>query len=328
MRIALLLSILVSTVPPVSAVENVGYELVEVRKIWDAARHNAFTDLIRFDGQWICTFREASAHGNSADGKVRVISSSDGKKWDSLALLESKAGDLRDPKLSVTPDGQLMMDVVLATVNPQDGVRHRSQSFFSQDAKTWEGPLAKGDDNFWLWRSTWHDETCFVVGYRTTLPREKRFTRLYRSHDGREFEKHVDQLYEEGAAGESTLLFRKDGSCVCLLRHEATARIGLSQSPYTDWTWKVANERIGGPNVIQLADGRLVAAGRVYKPQQHMALLWLDAEEGKLTRFLKLPSGGDCSYPGLVLHDGLLWVSYYSSHEGKSSIYLAKVRID
>ncbi len=43
---------------------------------------------------------------------------------------------------------------------------------------------------------------------------------------------------------------------------------------------------------------------------------------------LKLPSGGDTSYAGLVLHNGLLWVSYYSSHEEKTAIYLAKVKLD
>ena len=42
---------------------------------------------------------------------------------------------------------------------------------------------------------------------------------------------------------------------------------------------------------------------------------------------LILPSGGDNSYPGLVWHDDLLWISYYSSHETNTSIYLAKVRI-
>ena len=46
-----------------------------------------------------------------------------------------------------------------------------------------------------------------------------------------------------------------------------------------------------------------------------------------LTEFLPLPSGGDTSYAGMVLHDGLLWVSYYASHEGKTSIYLAKVKL-
>jgi hypothetical protein len=41
---------------------------------------------------------------------------------------------------------------------------------------------------------------------------------------------------------------------------------------------------------------------------------------------LVLPSGGDCSYPGLAFFGGRLWVSYYSSHEGRTAIYLAIVR--
>ncbi|CAN5790124.1 hypothetical protein BH23PLA1_BH23PLA1_21550 [soil metagenome] len=56
-----------------------------------------------------------------------------------------------------------------------------------------------------------------------------------------------------------------------------------------------------------------------------MALAWLDPEAGTLTEFLALPSGGDTSYPGLVWHDDQLWVCYYSSHEDRTSIYLAQV---
>lgn len=79
--------------------------------------------------------------------------------------------------------------------------------------------------------------------------------------------------------------------------------------------------------MIQLPDGRFVAAVRRYDGQVRTALCWLDPQAAKLTEFLTLPSAGDTSYAGLVLHDGLLWVSYYSSHEGKTSIYLAKVQI-
>ena len=38
-------------------------------------------------------------------------------------------------------------------------------------------------------------------------------------------------------------------------------------------------------------------------------------------------TGGDTSYAGMVLHDNVLWISYYSSHEDKTCVYLAKVRI-
>ena len=47
-------------------------KLLSVKKIWSAGRHNAFTDLIRFKGRFICVFREAAGHV-SPDGKVRVL---------------------------------------------------------------------------------------------------------------------------------------------------------------------------------------------------------------------------------------------------------------
>jgi hypothetical protein len=47
-----------------------------------------------------------------------------------------------------------------------------------------------------------------------------------------------------------------------------------------------------------------------------------------LAPLLELPSAGsDCGYPGLLWHDGRLWVSYHSSHEAKANIYLAQVRL-
>lgn len=300
-----------------------GAEIVSAKKIWDAAPHNAFTDLIRHHDRWLCTFREGAGHV-SGDGKLRVIASADGDKWESLALIESKDGDLRDPKISLTPAGKLMIDCAIALKNGGD-VRHRSLGYFSADGAKWDGPVARGDENYWLWRSTWHKGQAYIVGYPTSQPREKRWARLYRSDDGRTFESLVDQFYEEGEAGESTIRFLADETALCLLRHETAARLGTAKPPYTEWKWQTLNERIGGPNLLSLPDGRLIAAGRFHKPQAHTALAWLDRDKGTLTEFAKLPSGGDNSYPGLVLHDGRLWVSYYSSHEGKTSIYLAKI---
>jgi hypothetical protein len=79
--------------------------------------------------------------------------------------------------------------------------------------------------------------------------------------------------------------------------------------------------------MIRLKDGRLVAGVRLYDGGARMSVMSVDAEAGKLTELLKLPSGGDTSYPGLVWHEGILWVSYYSSHEGKTSVYLAKIKV-
>ena len=83
-------------------------QLESLEMIWDHAPHNAFTDLIRFQDRWWCVFREAAGH-DAPGGIVRVLTSKTGAMWESAARVEERDIDLRDPKLSVTPDGRLML---------------------------------------------------------------------------------------------------------------------------------------------------------------------------------------------------------------------------
>ena len=69
------------------------------------------------------------------------------------------------------------------------------------------------------------------------------------------------------------------------------------------------------------------AGSRMHVPAKSSVTVLARMTPDSYTPVLTLPSGGDCSYPGLVWHGGLLWMSYYSSHEGKSSIYLARVEL-
>ena len=121
---ALFASMWISAGLPVPASEP---EIVSVRKIWDRGEHNAFTDLIRFQDRWWCTFREAKDHGPSL-GQVRVIVSTDGEKWESAALLEEREVDLRDPKLPIMPDGRLMLIMGAASIGARPSVLARPES--------------------------------------------------------------------------------------------------------------------------------------------------------------------------------------------------------
>ena len=297
----------------------------EVRRIWDRAPHNAFTDLIRFKGEFLCVFREGQAHV-SPDGALRVIHSRDGMTWTSAALLTSTNGDLRDAKITITPRGELMLSGASALHQP-DAARHVSLAWFSQDGRSWSEPVTIGNSNQWLWRTTWFKKTAYSVGYDTV---GERFVRLYQSRDGRHFESLVPNLFAEGYPNESSIVFLPDRTALCLLRRDGTpgtGKLGNARPPYTAWEWKDIGMKIGGPHMLQLPDGRLLAAGRLYDGVVRTSLCWVDAKTGTLAEFLKLPSGGDCSYPGLVWQERRLWVSYYSSHEGKTSIYLAKVEL-
>ncbi len=299
-------------------------QLVEVRKIWDQAPHNAFTDLIRFKNEWFCVFREAKAH-TAHDGALRVITSVDGENWKSAALITSPTSDLRDAKITVTPDGQLMLSGAEG-LHDKSKTTFQSLAWFSSDGRTWSKRHDIGDTNFWLWRVTWHNDKAFGMGYSTS---KDKLIRLYTSDDGKKFDTLAGRVFDAGYPNENSLIFEGD-TCFCLLRRDGTpntALIGTSQPPYNHWDWKDSGVRIGGPQMIRLPDGRYIAAVRLYDTPVRTSLCWLDPRAGRLTECLKLPSGGDTSYAGLVWHEGLLWISYYSSHEGKTSIYLAKVKI-
>jgi hypothetical protein len=301
-------------------------QLLSVSKIWDAAPHNAFTDLVRFRGEWFCVFREGRAHV-SPDGALRVIVSNDGAQWRSVALLTATNGDLRDAKITVTPGGELMLSGAVA-LTPPAPAKHQSLAWFSKDGRRWSEPVIIGDPNLWLWRTTWHRGRAYSVGYDTA---GERFVRLYVSDDGRRFETLVTRLFDEGHPNETSIVFQPDDTALCLLRRDgdstATGKLGSATPPYKNWRWQDLGVRIGGPHMLRLPDGRLVAAVRLYDGAVRTSLGWVDGVSGKFTEFLKLPSGGDTSYSGLVWDQRVLWVSYYSSHEGKTSIYLAKVRL-
>jgi hypothetical protein len=308
-------------------------EIVSVKRIWDTGKHNAFTDLLRWHDRWWCTFREADAHVGG-DGQIRVISSADGDKWESAALIAEKDIDLRDPKLSVTPDDRLMAVVGGSIYLGTKQIKGRQpRVMFSKDGREWSAPQKVLESGDWLWRVTWHDGVAYGTTYKNfdgdpTKPLKDWSLRLVTSKDGVAWEPLATWPIE-GHPNETTVRFLKSGEAMAMVRREVADKkgwIGVAKPPFKEWTWKPATYQFGGPNFIELPDGRLIACTRDYKKKVSTLVAEL-SRDGNVMPLVTLPSGGDTSYAGLAWRDGLLWVSYYSSHEGKTSIYLAKVKL-
>ena len=308
-------------------------QVISVDKIWDQGAHNAFTDLIRYRGKWYCTFREADDHVGG-DGRIRVLRSGDAKTWTSAALLSESGTDLRDPKFSITPDNRLM---IVAGGSVYGGTKvlkgRQPRVIFSRDGSTWTAPqrvLAEGD---WLWRVTWHKGRAYGVSYDISAGAAWQL-KLAESDDGVNWHE-AKMLDVPNRPNETTLRFLANGDCVALVRREGPetdrklAWLGVAKAPYHDWIWKPASHQFGGPNFIVLPNGSLIAGGRDYRtaPKNRTSIGHLSLDGG-YTPEVTFPSAGDNSYPGFVWHQGMLWVSYYSSHEGKTSVYLAKVRVN
>ena len=318
----------------VSAAAPVKLELVEAKKIWDQAPHNAFTDLVCWDQQLYCAFREGRGHV-STDGRIRVLRSADGQKWDSAALVSFQGYDFRDAHLSVTPDNRLMI-IGGASPRKQDNQSAPTGTFvaFSEDGTTWTTPQIVVEPGRWLWRVTWHNGIAYGVSY--AAGNGGKFLTLLKSADGIKYEPLVEQLFDKGRPSETTLRFADDGTCYALVRRDrhndspTTPMLGVSRGDYTQWQWHDLGSEFnsfGGPDFTQLPSGHWIATGRMHQGGTHTALVYLDVQNAAMTPLLNLPSGGDTSYAGLLWHDELLYVSYYSSHEGKTAIYLAKVKV-
>jgi hypothetical protein len=302
--------------------------LARVEKIWSEAPHNAFTDLTWWHRKFYCAFREGQNHVGS-QGQLRIITSEDGQSWQSSATLQDPVYDLRDANLSVMPDGRLM---AVGGAQLADGKARKTGTFasYSSDGNAWTSPALILPVGRWMWGVTWHDGTAWGVSYGA--PERKGTNSLMSSKDGQKFEAYIKDFFaEKDWPTEARIRFAKDGSAYCLQRVDGSpnlAYLGSAQPPYKDWKWVNLKTYIGGPNLLQFPSGEWVAAGRLIENKKpRTALMYLDVAAGKVTPILDLPSGGDCSYPGLLWHEGRLWMTYYSSHEKQTCIYLAQIEI-
>ncbi len=311
-------------------------KIISVDRIWDRAGHNAFTDLVNFNNTFYCVFREGISHtpknGDHAmiNGSIRMIASKDGENWVSVAHIFEKDIDLRDPKLTITPDNRLMILMGGSVYNGKhlESSRGRVCFYYPENgalSKIQEINIDKkirtGGD--WLWNVTWLNGTAYGVVYQGVKnPLNDYPAHLVKSVDGINFE-YVSSLEITTSPTEADVKFLTDGKMVIIIRGKKGA-IGASAAPYTNWEWNTLPVPLGGPELIVLKNGKLICATRVYNEKDARRTVLAEVTlAGGFKELVTLPSGGDTSYAGMVLKDGILYVSYYSSHEGQTTIYMA-----
>jgi len=305
-------------------------QITYIKKLWNKAKHNAFTDLCAFDGKLYCCFREAINHV-AGNGIIRVLALNTQGDILGTQCLRVAQADLRDPKLSVTPDGKLLL-IAYARRHDANNKTVLSQClcWSSADGLSWSSSTDFAEKNWWLWRLTWHQGQAFGLAYN----RAKQTLNLYRGDPRRTFNVHCHRAFSverqhKGYPNESALVFVGD-TAYALVRRDAdsySAQLGRARFPFKRWDWQDLGCYIGGPAMLLKDQHSAYVAGRIaYQGRLRTALMTLNLSTAKLELVLVLPSALDNSYPGLVRQGNKLYLSYYSCHQdNKSSIYLAKI---
>lgn len=309
---------------------------VEVKKIYgDGSTYCAFTSLIKREGTYYLAFREASTHVSPGDyGIIRVLSSNDGDVWNLKQTIKADEIDLRDPDLSVMPDGRLMI-VCGARMMVNNAYVTRTYVSFEQGDGFFCTPFpakipeeAMSAQCSWLWRLSWYEG----VGYGVCYGGDKLI--LLKTIDGINFDT-VSPITINGQPSECQMKFKKDGSAIMLVRRDEGGKtkgyMGQSEYPYSNWTWKELEIYLAGEDFL-IDNNRLVVATRMTQNIGQRTAVWFGDFDGNFNWCYTLPYGGlisnmgDTAYAGMLSENGEYWISYYAIYEGeKPCIFMVKL---
>lgn len=287
--------------------------------------HNAFTDLIHWQGQYWIAYRRAQSHKASTPGEIVVMHSADRVRWREAARLKV-SGDDRDPTFAVAPDGRL---AILTPVILAGGTTEAIQQYiaFSADGYSWTSLQPILEPQHHIFRCRRHEGRYYGLDI-LRLPEGKgprlRRLDLIASDDLLRWERVGGIGPDEMLLNESDIAFLPDGEAWVVartLREPDNAIFACARPPYARWRVKDLKTMIHCPAILEHS-GALYVAGRNFPTREGDATwpfgrslaVWR-LTRGKVETVLRIPAVGDCAYPGFIKDSaGRVCMSYYSMH--------------
>ncbi|MGD8465997.1 MAG: sialidase family protein, partial [Anaerolineae bacterium] len=300
-------------------------------EVWPAVQdgmHNSNTDLIYWDNQFFLVHARSRYHMGNTASQLVVLRSLDAENWEEVAQLSVEGEDIRDPKFAVINDRLTLYGLKNISFEPEP---YGTVVSTSQDGVLWS-QFEEVDPQGWLlWRpKTLDGELWYAPAYW----HEHGKSVLLASTDGRRWT-IVSTIHEGDRNDETAAEFLPDGRLLVTARLEgerawhqgspdAATLLAVARPPYSKWTKTTSTvTRLDGPALFRY-NGQVYAVGR-YDPEgrdqwfgmssllgRKRTALYL-VREDELVYLSDLPSEGDTSYPGVVLLDDQLYISYYTN---------------
>jgi hypothetical protein len=298
---------------------------------WDVpsqSAHDAFTDMVYWNGEYYLTFRAAALHTTLDDSKVVILKSSDAKTWTNSYEFSVAGRDIRDPKMAVIGTRLFIYcNIRIIGTFGEDEIT-TTQYSYTDDGATWTVLKDIQPANKRFWRPKTNDS---VNWYCPIF--EDRVIELYNTTDGINWIK-VSTLLDGQGADEVDIEFLPDGKIIAVIRqqlgasaignNELATLIAVSNYDYTSWTFTQSMlTRLDGPSLFK-KNNKIYAVGR-WQPEVDIFLqlsgslickkrtsLYL-IEQDKIVYISDLPSSGDTSYPAAVVRGSSVYISYYTN---------------
>lgn len=289
------------------------------QKIWDYAPHNAFTSLVEYNNSLYLTFREARTHvdRNGGDnGVIRVLKSTDGKKWKSVEKIKMAGFDLRDPQIQSSSDGSLFLSFVAATYKAgRPNSYHTYVSKINNGRFTRPVRIATSLPADWLWRIHWNNGVAYGFNYINTFD-------LLSSRDGVNY-KVVRNYKLQGKPSETDFIISGDSILAVARNDELMGMIGLGTISDGNIIWRNLDKKILAPCLINVDSHTKLLLVIENNKKRELRLYRMLGTSLQLVGVL--PSNGDCGYMGAAVFKKQLYISYYSTQKsGKVAIFMAK----
>lgn len=311
---------------------------VETWDVINDGSHNSNTDLILWKGSFFLIYASSPLHWGTSASKLVIKKSIDGELWETVTELNAPGEDIRDPKFAIINDKLFLYALKNAGII---AAPYTTVYSVSNDGETWEEWKDINYPGWLFWRPKTFDG---LNWYMPAYWHEHGGSALFKSTDGINWHK-VSDIYHGDANDETAIEFLPDGRIICTARLEglsaysifgditASTLIAVSDHPYTNWTYsKSYVTRLDGPYLFSYSE-KTYAIGR-FEPESKGVFSQLGSffckkktalfllEEDQLVYLSDLPSAGDTSYVGLVMKDGLLYATYYSSDITKDFVWL------
>ena len=350
-------SFIAGEILPILGVKNFPkITLNDYRKVYSDAenfltRHNGFTDLTYFQGEFYVAFRTGAVHGFRGlfGGKTLVLRSKDSLNW--VKDAELKVEDFvetRDPKF-LRIDGRLMLYAICHKFSPRVTV---SYGFEKLGEGRWSQPFECTPGVFWRPKK-WGDKYMVAnYGWVYNEKGERHFgVKLFQSSDGHIW-KEISTILDYKTDANETDLFVDNGTLVAFSRAGRQSNEEMLISTYipskNQWETVSSGRIIQAPCVFKVKD-KIMVSGRYcsqsderfrelekdwgifntgtpdeidkvdparieeYHHGLRTGIFLMDGTRPRLV--MELLSAGDSSYTGVVQYGDEYLISDYSMHE-------------